>query len=116
VAPGSTVAYTVSKGPQPTATPVPTPSATPAPINVGDYRCMKLGEAGNAIEGDGFRANDNVAVDAETKAVNPTYVPEEGSIVVAQAPAPGSKRRPNSIINLTVHDPNVPLATCPPAG
>jgi eukaryotic-like serine/threonine-protein kinase len=116
VAPGSTVAYTVSKGPQATATPKPTPSPTPAPINVGDYRCMKLGEAANAIEGDGFRANDNVAVDAETKAVNPTYVPEEGSIVVAQAPAPGTKRKPNSIINLTVHDPNVPLATCPPAG
>jgi beta-lactam-binding protein with PASTA domain/tRNA A-37 threonylcarbamoyl transferase component Bud32 len=114
---GSAVAYTVSKGPEPTPTPSPTPkptpTPTPAPINVGDYRCMTLGEAGSAIEADQFRVG-NVVVDAETKAANPGYAPEESSIVVAQAPGPGTKRRPGSRIDLTVHDPAIPLATCPP--
>src|SRR5439155_101389 len=59
---GSTVAYTVSKGPQPTPTPsptpVPTPTPTPAPINVGDYRCMTLGQAGGEIEADQFRTGN----------------------------------------------------------
>jgi eukaryotic-like serine/threonine-protein kinase len=113
VAPGSAVNYTVSKGPQPTPTPTPTPTPPPAQINVGDYRCTTLGEAGSAIEGDSFRVG-NVVVDAESAAANPGYAPEEGSIVVAQAPAPGAKRRPNSRIDLTVHDPALPLATCPP--
>jgi len=118
VASGSAVNYTVSKGPQPTPTPaptpVPTPAPTPAPVNVGDYRCTTLGDAGNAIEADGFRVG-TVVVDAETKAANPGYVPEEGSIVVAQSPAPGTKLKPGSKIGLTVHDPSLPLATCPPA-
>ncbi|TMC63973.1 MAG: hypothetical protein E6J17_04195 [Chloroflexi bacterium] len=35
-------------------------------------------------------------------------------MVVAQAPAPGTKRKPGSRIDLTVHDPSIPLATCPP--
>ena len=114
---GSTVAYTVSKGPQPTPTPsptpVPTPTPTPAPINVGDYRCMTLGQAGGEIEADQFRTG-NVTVDAASGAETPPYAPEEGSIVVAQAPAPGTKRKPGSRIDLTVHDPSIPLATCPP--
>src|SRR2546423_732881 len=117
---GSTVNYTVSKGPEPTATPAPTPTPTPVPtpgpINVGDYRCMELGSqggAGDSIEADGFKVG-NVAVDAATKAINPAYAPEEKSIVVAQAPAPGTKRKPNSRIDLTVHDPSVPMATCQP--
>jgi eukaryotic-like serine/threonine-protein kinase len=113
VAKGTPVDYVVSKGaeptppPAPTATPAPTPVVTPAPINVGDYRCITLGEASNLIEADGFRVG-NVVVDT------PGSAPEEGFIVVAQAPAPGSKRRPNSRIDLTVHDPATPLATCPP--
>jgi eukaryotic-like serine/threonine-protein kinase len=108
---GSAVAYTVSKGPEPTPTPSPTPkptpTPTPAPINVGDYRCVTLGQAGNAIEADGFKVG-NVTSDT------PGYAPEEGSLVVAQAPAPGTKRRPGSRIDLTVHDPTIPLASCPP--
>ena len=115
---GSAVAYTVSKGPEPTPTPSPTakptPTPTPAPINVGDYRCITLGQASGEIEADQFRVADQVAVDAETKAANPDYAPEEGSIVVAQNPAPGTKKRPGSSISLTVHDPAIPLATCPP--
>jgi eukaryotic-like serine/threonine-protein kinase len=117
VASGSSVNYTVSKGPQPTPspspTPVPTPTPTPAPVNVGDYRCVTLGQASGDVEGDQFRVG-NVVVDPETKAANPGYAPEEGSIVVAQAPGPGTKRLPGSRIDLTVHDPALPLATCPP--
>ncbi len=122
VAKDTPVDYTVSQGPQPTPTPsptlrptaVPTPTPTPAPINVGDYRCMTLGVAGAAIENDGFRVG-NTPLDGATMAANPGYAPVEGSIVVAQAPSPGAKRRPNSRIDLTIHDPAIPMATCPPA-
>ena len=115
VAKGTPVDYVVSKGAEPTPaptptpapSPTPTPAATPAPINVGDYRCVTLGEASNLIEADGFRVG-NVIVDT------PGAAPEENFVVIAQAPAPGSKRRPNSRIDLTVHDPSTPLATCPP--
>jgi beta-lactam-binding protein with PASTA domain len=107
----------VSKGPQPTPsptpTPVPTPTPTPAPINVGDYRCVTLGQASGDIEGDQFRVG-NVAVDAESGAESPPYLPQEDSIVVAQSPAPGTKLKPGSRIALTVHDPAIPLASCPP--
>jgi serine/threonine-protein kinase len=119
VAKGTPVDYVVSKGAAPTPTPSPTPAPTPTPpqqINVGDYRCVTLGQASNQIESDSFRVG-NVTVDDETKAANPGYAPQEDSVVVAQAPAPGAKRRPNSRIDLTVRDPSLPAApACPAPG
>jgi eukaryotic-like serine/threonine-protein kinase len=120
VAKGTPVDYVVSKGAEPTPTPSPTPAPTPTPpqqINVGDYRCVSLGEASNQIEADGFRVG-NVSVDTETSAAHPEgYAPQQDSIVVAQAPPPGSKRRPNSRIDLAVRDPALPPApACPGSG
>jgi beta-lactam-binding protein with PASTA domain len=111
---GLAVNYVVSKGPAPTPTPTPaptptptptpapTPTPTPAPVLVGDYRCMSLQDAEQALQNDGFKIGTVTAVGGGT--------PSLGDIVVAEDPTPGALVPPGSKINLTV-DPAPP--TCP---
>jgi serine/threonine-protein kinase len=105
---------TLSKGPKPspspsptpTRPPPPTPTPTPAPINVGNYLCMTLEEASDAIVADGFKVG--------TVTPEPAGYPGgPDAIVIDQDPNPGTKHRPGTSIKLTVYDP-ASLATCPP--
>ena len=118
VAKGSIVKLTISDGPAPTAspsptppptaTPPPTPTPTAPPLTVGDYRCTRLDTATAALEDDGFALGT-------VTAQPPTYAAVGESLVFAQRPAPGTKRRPGSPINLDVYDPaSYPFPTCPP--
>jgi serine/threonine-protein kinase len=116
---GTAIDITLSQGPEPTPTPTPaptptptppppTPTPTPAPINVGDYRCVSLQEATDAIEGDGFKVGN-------VEGLPPGHPPGAGDLVVHQNPNPGTKRKPGTAIDLQVYDPaSYPFPTCPP--
>jgi serine/threonine-protein kinase len=120
---GLAVNYLVSQGPEPTpslapsptpvltpppvVTPPPTPAATPppGPRNVGNYVCLALGAAADAIAADGFTVG--------TVTAQPGGTADATWIVVGQDPAAGTSQPYGSAINLTVHDP-ASLGTCPP--
>ncbi|MDP2349992.1 MAG: PASTA domain-containing protein, partial [Chloroflexota bacterium] len=116
MAPGSPVAYVVSMGPEPSPsptpsptptptpspTPMPTPPPTPVPANVGNYRCMTLGEATTAIGADGFGLGT----------LSPDPVPPLW-IVTSQSPAAGTKKPAGTPIDLVFEDPAV-VGTCTP--
>jgi beta-lactam-binding protein with PASTA domain/tRNA A-37 threonylcarbamoyl transferase component Bud32 len=103
---------TLSKGPKPspspsptpTRPPPPTPTPTPAPINVGNYLCMTLEEASDAIADDHFKVG-TVQPEIAGGPVGPD------TVVIDQDPNPGTKHKPGTSIDLTVHDPSGP---CPP--
>jgi len=123
VVPGSPVDYVVSKGPEATPTPLPTP--TPAPVvtappvttppvtappaptptptpelrTVGDYRCILLAQAKLEIVIAGFTVGTISGPN------------DDAAMVVAQSPAPDSKRAPGTAIDLTAEQ--QPVATCP---
>jgi beta-lactam-binding protein with PASTA domain/tRNA A-37 threonylcarbamoyl transferase component Bud32 len=113
---GTAIDLTLSQGPKPTPiptptlapTPPPTPTPTPAPINVGDYRCITLADATDAIEGDGFKVGN-------VEGLPPGHPPGADDIVVDQDPNPGTKRKPGTAIDLQVYDSgSYPFETCPP--
>jgi beta-lactam-binding protein with PASTA domain len=68
-------------------------------LTVGEYRCTLLALAESEISNDGFTVGSVSGPD------------DPASIVVAQDPAPGTKRPPLSEINLTVVA--QPAETCP---
>jgi serine/threonine protein kinase len=115
---GTAVSYVVSKGPEPTPTPTPTPPPTPtptpiatppptpAPRNVGDYRCLSVGQAKTEIAGDGFTLGD-------VNAANGGGPPTDSWTVVDQDPAPGVRAAAGSPIDLSAVEPGS-IATCPP--
>ncbi|HET7676676.1 MAG TPA: Stk1 family PASTA domain-containing Ser/Thr kinase [Candidatus Limnocylindrales bacterium] len=92
---GSSVAYVVSKGPQPTPSPSPTPPPTAQPtpelVRVGDYRCKTLAEATAAIEGDRLSVGE----------VTPPSPPAEW-VVVAQDPRRGRNVPVGTAVDLTL--------------
>ena len=70
---------------------------------MGEYRCLALIDAKQAIVNDGFSVG--------TISTNPAGQTSGDSwIVHAQVPLPGEQRPPGTAINLTVQDPSVP---CP---
>jgi beta-lactam-binding protein with PASTA domain len=107
VAPGTSVDYTISEGPEPTPsptptptpTPVPTPTPTPAPVNVGDYTCNTVEVAKTLIDADTFAVGSIVSDPAGTDPVPDTW------IVTAQDPKAGQKQPVGTSINLTAQDP-----------
>ena len=119
-APGTPLDYTVSRGPEPTPTPPPTPEPTPPPTpeptpaptptrtperqNVGDYRCQTLSDATTQITDDGF-VRGEVTTEPDGGAYDDSWV------VIDQSPAPGTRHRSGTGIDLTVQDPSLP---CPP--
>ncbi|HEY8199681.1 MAG TPA: Stk1 family PASTA domain-containing Ser/Thr kinase [Candidatus Limnocylindrales bacterium] len=113
VAAGTPVDFVVSTGPEPTVeptappTPTPPPPPTPSPVadlTVGDYRCLAYSDAQTQIDADGFTVG--------TVEAPPGFDPSWP--VGSQDPAPGSKEKPGSRIDLVVFDP-ASLPTCPPA-
>jgi serine/threonine-protein kinase len=116
---GTAIDITLSQGPAPSPTPPPTvaptptpppptPTPTPAPVNVGDYRCLTLEEATDAIEADGFRVGN-------VEGLPPGHAPGADDLVVNQDPNPGTKRKPGTRIDLDVYDSgSYPFETCPP--
>ena len=113
VAAGTPVDFVVSSGPEPTAeptaapTPTPSPAPTPTPVadlTVNDYRCLAFSDAQTQIDADGFTLG--------TVEAPPGYDPSWP--VGSQDPAPGSKAKPGSRIDVVVFEPSS-LPTCPPA-
>ena len=113
VASGTSVDFVVSTGPEPTVeptappTPTPSPAPTPTPVadlTVGDYRCLAFSDAQAQIDTDGFTLGSVV-----TPPGFDTTWP-----VGSQDPAPGSKAKPGSRIDVVVFEPSS-LPTCPPS-
>ena len=71
----------------------------PAPLTVGDYRCILLAQAKSEIVNAGFTVGTITGPE------------DDASMVVAQDPAPDTKRSALTPINLTVEA--QPVATCP---
>ena len=113
VAAGTAVDFVVSTGPEPTVeptappTPTPTPPPTPTPVadlTVNDYRCLAFSDAQAQIDADGFTLGT-----VEAPPGFDTTWP-----VGSQDPAPGSKAKPGSRIDVVVFEPSS-LPTCPPS-
>jgi beta-lactam-binding protein with PASTA domain len=108
VAAGTVVNYSVSKGPEPTASPTPTPeptptspptvpptaaptpTPTPAPLTVGEYRGVALSIAEAHLEADGFTLGT-----VSPSGADPSWC------VTDQSPSPGQQRPPGTAIDLT---------------
>jgi serine/threonine-protein kinase len=124
VAPGATVDYVLSDGPEPTPTPPPTaaptptptptpkptppptPTPTPAPANVGDYRCVTVEVATTLIDADTFTLGTVTSSPAGTDPVPATWY------VIQQDPGPGKKVEPGTSINLVAQEID-PAPNCP---
>ena len=101
--PGTPVNYDLSTGPEPTPSPSPTPTPTPeptapptapptptpepTPIEVGNYVCLSVADARNAITADGF-------------AVDVVGSPPEDWLVNNQDPDAGTMRPPGETIRI----------------
>jgi eukaryotic-like serine/threonine-protein kinase len=115
---GTSVDYSVSKGPEPTPSPTPTPTPTPAPtptptptpppptapptpspIAVGDYCGLTLTDAQDAIEGDGFTYGGTTTPGAQ-----------DDWFVNGQQPAKGTLRPPGSEVAVNAVE---TAPTCP---
>lgn len=95
VARGTTVAYTLSRGPRPR----PTPTSAPSTVLVGNYRCVDLDHVRMQIEDAGMVVGKVV----------PGSPDSDGSwLVQDQDPAPGAEVDQGTTIRLTVTDPAEP--------
>ena len=108
---GTPISFVVSKGPEPSASPSPTPTPTPPPtptptppptppptptlLTVGDYVCLTVEEAEEAIEADGFSVGGVLPPTAE-----------EDWFVSGQAPEPGAERPANFPVTVTAQETN----------
>jgi serine/threonine-protein kinase len=107
---GTPISYVVSRGPEPSASPSPTPTPTPTPpptpppptppptptlLTVGDYVCLTVEDATEAIEDDGFSVGGVLPPGAE-----------EDWFVSGQAPEPGAERPANFPVTVTAQEDN----------
>ncbi len=95
VAVGTTVAYTLSRGPRPP----PTPTVALVPVLVGNYRCVDFDHARQQIQDAGMVVGQ----------VDPGQPTSDGSwLVQDQDPAAGAEVDPGTRVRLTVTDPAEP--------
>ncbi len=107
---GTPISFVVSRGPEPSASPSPSPTPTPTPpptpppptppptptlLTVGDYVCLTVEDATEAIEDDGFSVGGVLPPGAE-----------EDWFVSGQAPEPGAERPANFPVTVTAQEDN----------